>query len=269
MGDKRANLWYYGNLGDKEYNSEEKNYVLEPMNNCSKEKIVIMGYQIGTGTVIINGEKPNEYIEDFGELKIIYRYINDGNDLDIDWKWEKVEVKASEGELGVPKPLETIPEEKLNELSEELRLFIATIYGEADASSEYAWEAIANVIMNRVGKKDWKKYDTVTKVIISSGFDAYTQKNLPYKIAESYLKNRTGNNKRIENMIKIVSNVYYKKIIDITNNAVLYYSPKAQTALHKKYPSKYKETPCWNFKLLEEIKIKGAEKDDFKFYKYK
>lgn len=112
MGDKRTDLWYYGNLGDKEYNSEEKNYVLEPMNNCSKEKIVIMGYQIGTGTVIINGEKPNEYIEDLGELQIIYRYINDGNDLDIDWKWEKVEVKASEGELGVPKPLDTIPEDK-------------------------------------------------------------------------------------------------------------------------------------------------------------
>ncbi len=125
------------------------------------------------------------------------------------------------------------------------------------------------VAASRVGKKEWKKYDTVTKVIISSGFDAYTQRNLPYKSAESYLNNRTGNNKRIEKMIEIVSKVYYKKTIDTTNGAVLYYSPKAQIALSKKYPKLYKETPRWNFKLLEEIKIKGAEKDDFKFYKYK
>lgn len=106
MGNKRADLWYYGNIGDKEYNSGQKNYLLEPTNNCSSEKIVIMGYQIGAGTAIRMGEKPNEYVEDLGELQIIYRYLNDGNDLEIDWKWKKVEVKANGGDPGVPKPVE-------------------------------------------------------------------------------------------------------------------------------------------------------------------
>ena len=109
MSSKRADIWYYGTIADKEYNSGQKNFLLEPTNNCSSEKIVIMGYQIGIGTAIRMGEKFNEYIEDLGELQIIYRYINDGNDLEIDWKWKKVEVKASRGEPGVPKPVEPTP----------------------------------------------------------------------------------------------------------------------------------------------------------------
>lgn len=269
---KRADLWYYGTIGDKEYNSGNRIYSIIPDNNSSKEKIVIMGYQIGTGRAIKKGNNPNEYIEDLGELQITYKYINEHSDLEISWKWIKIGVQADAGVSSSPTTAEPIPTDDSDvreELSEELKILIATIYGEADASSEQAWEAIANVIMNRVGKREWKKYDTVKKVIIYSGFDAYTFKNTPYKIATAYLNNRNGKNKRIEKMIEIVSDVYYKKNSDTTNGSILYYSSKAQAALHKKYPSKYKETPKWNFNVLEEIKVKGAEKDDFKFYKYK
>lgn len=55
------------------------------------------------------------------------------------------------------------------QLTDEEKLFIQTIYGEADNSSEASWKAIANVIMNRVGKYDWKKYKTPAEVIKKSG----------------------------------------------------------------------------------------------------
>jgi len=70
-------------------------------------------------------------------------------------------------------------------------------------------------------------------------------------------------------MIMVVIPIYREEAEDITNGSVLYYSPKAQAALHAKYPNTYKAIPNWNFSKLEEVKISGAENDDFKFYKYK
>jgi hypothetical protein len=93
MGIKRADLWYYGTIGEKEYNSGNRIYSITPDNNSSKEKIVRMGYQIGTGRAIKKGNNPNEYIEDLGELQIIYKYINEHSDLEISWKWIKTGVQ--------------------------------------------------------------------------------------------------------------------------------------------------------------------------------
>lgn len=39
-------------------------------------------------------------------------------------------------------------------------LYIKTIYGEANLCSKYSWQAIANIIMNRVGNGEWYKYTT-------------------------------------------------------------------------------------------------------------
>lgn len=58
------------------------------------------------------------------------------------------------------------------------------------------------------------------------------------------------------------------KTNDTTDGCTLYYSPKAQAALAKKYPFKYKTKPGWDFSKLEEVKVSGTEKDDFKFYSY-
>ncbi|WP_256701028.1 RHS repeat domain-containing protein [Paenibacillus sp. P46E] len=158
-------------------------------------------------------------------------------------------------------------------LTEELVIMIATIYGEAANSSETSWEVIANVMMNRVETGEWKKYTSVLEIIKHTGFDAYTQKNQPYKEAMDYLESRGGKgskeNTYIEKLIQTVVDVYFNKREDITGGAVLYYSPKAQAALHNKYPKSYKENPPWNVKLLTQVKIKGLENDDFKFYKYK
>lgn len=154
-------------------------------------------------------------------------------------------------------------------LSDEEILFVTTIYGEAAACSEIAWQAIANVIMNRVGVRDWKKYKTPTEVIMYSGFDAYTNPNEPYKEAENYFNNRDYTNVKIEQMIEIIIPIYRGQTEDITNGATLYYSPEAQKYLHAKYPQLYPEKPSWNFSQLEEVKIEGLENDDLKFYKYK
>jgi hypothetical protein len=159
--------------------------------------------------------------------------------------------------------------EELEEVSEELKLMIQTVYGEAAACSVAAWKAVSNVIMNRVGKREWKRHKTVTAVIKNSGFDAYTNPNQPYKTAKEYLTNRDGTNQILEQVIESVSDVYNGVISDNTNGCQLYYSPKAQEALHNKYPNIYPEKPNWNFSVLEEVIVSGAEKDDFKFYKYK
>ena len=39
----------------------------------------------------------------------------------------------------------------------EFNLFVATIWGEGASQSEVAWQAIASVIMNRVGNRHWQK----------------------------------------------------------------------------------------------------------------
>lgn len=159
---------------------------------------------------------------------------------------------------------------RFHQLSDEEILFISVIYGEANLSSETSWKAIANVIMNRIGEKEWANYATATDVIMYSGFDAFTDKNSPYREAETYFENRDYSNDVIERMIEVVLPIYSGEENDITGGAVLYYSPKAQEALHEHNPQKYSKIPPWDFSQLEEISIDGLDSDDdFKFYKYK
>jgi len=155
---------------------------------------------------------------------------------------------------------------------DEFKLLVATVYGESAGSSETAWQAIAFVIKNRVGRREWIHHKTISDVIKKTGFDAHTQRNTPYVLAEKYLnenKDRQGSNKRIEELIATLAPIHLGKKTDITGGAVLYYSPKAQAALNKLNPKIWKETPNWNFSLLSEATIPGLlNSDDFKFYKY-
>ena len=70
--------------------------------------------------------------------------------------------------------------------------------------------------------------------------NAYKNKNDPYKEAENYLINRDYSNSLVECMIHCVIPVYRGETVDTTDGCTLYYSPKAQAALAKKYPS-----PCF------------------------
>ncbi len=113
------------------------------------------------------------------------------------------------------------PDGLLEVLSDELNLFVATVYGEAASSSPEAKRAVANVIVNRVGKREWSILKTVSDVIKFSHFDAYKNPNVPCKEATEYLKNRDGTNASIEETIYIVSSVLIKKLPII--QTVLYF----------------------------------------------
>lgn len=155
----------------------------------------------------------------------------------------------------------------------EFKMLVATVYGEAANSSETAWQAVAFVIKNRVGNREWARYKSVAEIVKKTGFDAYTQRNSPYVTAEKYLNDHSQKrikNAKIDRLVEVLAPVYTGEKADITNGSVLYYSPKAQGALHKTNPQIWKETPAWNFAILQESSIPGLlSTDDFKFYRYK
>lgn len=155
-------------------------------------------------------------------------------------------------------------------MNEDLRVFLATIYGEAAMSSIRAWMAVASVILNRVGHREWKKYTTPFAVVTNTGFDAFSQKNAPYKIAYELLvtPNRIDSASPLSRLQSAIEPIYHGTE-PITTDAVLYWSPKAQAALRIVHPGIWREKPNWNFDLLEQVYPEGCEHDDFSFFRYK
>ncbi len=154
-------------------------------------------------------------------------------------------------------------------MEEEQKVFISTIYGEAALSSPAAWVAIASVILNRVGVREWHNLKTVTRVIANSGFDAFSQCNAPFLRARRCFE--TGEFKAYPRLIKLmeaVSPLYLDRSRALPD-IVLYFSPLAQSLLHEQKPKTYALNPDWDFSEIEEVKVAGAEKDDFRFYKYR
>ena len=147
-------------------------------------------------------------------------------------------------------------------LTDDQKVLIATIAAEATVTangtfvSPQARQAMANVALNRVGKREWSKYTTVAEICKYSGFDGYGSKN--YWKCMEYLNNRDGSNSVYETIIGDVLNAYN---FDITNGCQLYYTPAAMKPTGR--------VPNWNFNLLTEIPISGV--DPFfegRFYKY-
>lgn len=157
----------------------------------------------------------------------------------------------------------------MSQYSKEFILFVSTIAGEAANSSRASWKAIAHVIMNRFKYKEWRDYQTITDIILKTGFDAAKEKNQPFLNVYNSLS--TGNPSSLAlQIIAAVKPIYDGIIKDPTGKVVLYYSPKAQLYLSQRMPHKYKRVPSlWDFNLLEEVKISGTENDDFKWYRYK
>lgn len=153
-------------------------------------------------------------------------------------------------------------------MDDTLLIFLATVYGETAASSPAAWRAIASVIKNRVGRREWAKWETVAEIIAHTGFDAYSQQNAPYREALAYFKvGLPHDNPRFKLLAETVTPIYLDgpRIPDI----VLYYSPKAQAWLHEHKPEQYHhDRPAWNWDELEQVPVEGAEGDDFAFFKY-
>lgn len=158
------------------------------------------------------------------------------------------------------------------ETEKEFHLLVATVWGEGASQSPAAWQAIASVIVNRVGNPSWKKNGnnkSVTTIIQRTGFDAaQKQKNKAFIQASAYLKGdkqalNAYEKKVMEKMIALLKPIYYeKKTTTIANH---YYSPKLQASLHQSHPSKYALIPRWakKHKIIEVESL--SKKDDLIF----
>ncbi len=155
-------------------------------------------------------------------------------------------------------------------MDEQLRVFLATIYGEAAQSSPAAWKAVASVIVNRVGKREWYKLKTPLRVIAHSGFDAFSQRNAPYHVADQYFSKdpQMVPWPPLERLRAAVVPIF-DGIEPPTTDAQLYYSPRAQEALHSRSPKIWPVRPRWKFDLLESVIVPGTEADDFAWFRYK
>ena len=156
-------------------------------------------------------------------------------------------------------------EDMSQELTYDQKVFISTVYAEATTSalgypvSPIARQAVACVIMNRIGQREWTRFQTAEDVCAYSGFSAYGSYN--YQECMKYLENRDGSNLVIEELISQVMPVYTGELPDITGGAQLFYTPaamKPHTELR------------WNFGLLEEVIISGIDPYfEGRFYRYK
>lgn len=160
---------------------------------------------------------------------------------------------------------ESDEKEESEELTPDQKIFIATIYAEALVSangnyvSPIARQAIACVIMNRIGQREWARFQTAGEVCAFSGFSAHGSYN--YQECMKYLDNRDGSNQQIEELISQVLPIYTGELPDITGGAQLFYTPAAMrphTELH------------WNFGLLEEVILSGVDPYfEGRFFRYK
>lgn len=133
------------------------------------------------------------------------------------------------------------------------------------------------MIVNRVNNKRFvhghngrrKRLVSPFEVIQYTGVDAYSHPNQPYYKALKYLNNRNEKMPpRLDKMISLLRPIYFEN--RLITDAVIYYSPKAQHALHLKFSGLYREKPNFKFNELVEVRIPGmCVTDDFVFFKYK
>ena len=123
--------------------------------------------------------------------------------------------------------------------SEDFKIFVATIYGEAVGCSEISWKVIAHSIQNRIGFGAWKKWSTTTEIISKTGYDAYKAKTTNYKYAKTQLNDGVIKSSELKKLIAAVEPIFHGLEKDFTGGVVSYYSPKAQASLHKSKPDQY------------------------------
>jgi len=148
------------------------------------------------------------------------------------------------------------------EFSNDEKVLIATIAAEGTVTAENkpvsptARQAMANVALNRVGKREWAQYKSVSEICRYSGFDGYNTYN--YFACMEYLNNRDFLNATYEAIIWDVARAY---LYDVTGGCQLYYTPAVMTP-----PG---SSPSWNFSVLTEVTISGVDPYyEGRFYKY-
>ncbi len=167
---------------------------------------------------------------------------------------------AAHGEFYLVSPIGTLVNLAL---SQDQKVLIATIAAEATVTaqgtpvSSQARQAMANVALNRVGRREWSQHTTVADICRLTGFDGYGDHN--YQACMAYLNNRDGCNETYEAIIWDVLAAYD---FDITQGCQLYYTPAAMT--------NSSGIPNWNFSVLEEVEIPGVDPYyEGRFFRYK
>jgi hypothetical protein len=153
-------------------------------------------------------------------------------------------------------------------IEEFLKVFIATIYGEAAGLKPATWRAIASVIINRVGRLEWSRWKTPYDIIKYSGFDAFIHRNRPFLEALRIMETKALMPGTALARLYAEVTPIYNRSAPPTTDAVLYFSPRAQRSLHEKRPDIWPARPRWNFDLLERLYVPGTEGDDIEFYRY-
>ena len=159
----------------------------------------------------------------------------------------------------------------LESLDPDTILTLSTLVGEAGNSSNGAWKAVAHVICNRVGKREWAKLLTPGAVCQYSGFDAETQRTQGFREAMEYFSSRISQSPEphLEEILLAVHPIIKGIEPDNTGNALLYFSPRTQAALHAKFPDSYAMKPKWNFDVLKQVFPPNlTPADDFLMYTY-
>ena len=147
---------------------------------------------------------------------------------------------------------------------EEEKAVICTVCGEAMYASDTIQKAIAHVIVNRIGFREWCNYHTAEDIVKYTGFDAYEFRSKHFEEAETYLEERYGD-ERFERVIRNVLPVLRKEEEDFTGGCVMFYSPLRYRLDQMKMRNFRKRVPNWNFHKLEKVKF---NKGDFEFYRY-
>lgn len=144
-------------------------------------------------------------------------------------------------------------------LNEDEKLFVAVVAAESIGEGQLAWQVVSNVIMNRVGQREWSKLTTPTEVMKQKyQFSCLNDGGSPqYLKAVTYLKNRVDDGNTYEQIISVVMPIYHKEVSDITGGAQLYYSPKSMIPAGS--------APSWA-SVYKQITVPGIKSDDFMLY---
>lgn len=170
----------------------------------------------------------------------------------------------------------------LEPLDQDSIVILSTVYSEGGNSSPGAWAMITNCILNRFVQGancdklghgfEWRGMNLIQ--ICKTGFDGCKFVTPNYREAFEYFSNRISQSPKpfFEEMILTCHPIIKCDVLDNTGGATLYFSPKAQAALHAKDPDQYKSViPAWaKSDLVEPVSVPYLlDTDDFFVMRYK
>ncbi|HRO46363.1 RHS repeat-associated core domain-containing protein, partial [Agriterribacter sp.] len=144
----------------------------------------------------------------------------------------------------------------------DLGVFSRVMFAEIRNGKSPEIESVANIIKNRTDSDKFP--DTYTGVItqkyqFSSLLPGDNNRSV-YDNPYSGIKTNTDRQAWL-NVLSITYKVHAGLSSDITNNSLLYYSPRSMVPAGKK--------PNWNFSQLQEVNVEGVRPNYLRMYKYK